>query len=202
MIKAKQNTYKFILSRRSIRRFKQVPVPLKILKKLGNAARLAPSGANLQPLEFLFVNNKVACQDVFKTLIWAGYISPNGAPKEGQMPVAYVLVLVNTTVRKENYQYDVGAAMENMILTAREEGIGSCWIGSINRIRLGEIFGITEDYIIDSVLALGYCDEYPIVEELKENCKYWKDQKGKLHVPKRRLDKITHFNKFKASGGV
>lgn len=196
MAKTRQGAYKLILSRRSIRKFKQDPVPLRVLKRLANAARLAPSGANLQPLEFLFINDKSLCDDVFKTLAWAGYISPNGTPKEGQMPVAYVLVLVNTVVRKENYQYDVGAAMENMILTAWEEGIGSCWVGSINRVNLEKIVDVAEGYIIDSVLALGYSDEYPKIEELKKSCKYWKDARGTLHVPKKKIDKIMHFNKF------
>ncbi|MCI0501584.1 MAG: nitroreductase family protein, partial [Epsilonproteobacteria bacterium] len=47
--------YNIILNRRSIRRFKQKPILLDVLKKLVNAARLAPSAANLQPLEFYIV---------------------------------------------------------------------------------------------------------------------------------------------------
>ena len=50
--------YEAILSRRSIRRFQQKPISIEILKKFVNAARLAPSAANLQPLEFFVVTDK------------------------------------------------------------------------------------------------------------------------------------------------
>ena len=171
-------------------------MPVNSLKKLVNAARLAPSGANLQPLEFVVINSKDICDDVFRTLAWAGYISPRGIPGPEERPVAYMLVLANTGIRKENYQWDAGAAMENMILTALAEGIGSCWIGSINRARLAELLGIPPHLVIDSILALGYSAESPKKEILKKDCKYWKDDKGRLHVPKRDLVKIIHFNSF------
>ena len=58
------------------------------------------------------------------------------------------------------------------------------------------MLNVPEDYKVDSVLALGYPAEEPITEELKESVKYWKDSKGRLHVPKRRLDDIVHFNGF------
>ena len=194
--KLKSQVYKLILSRRSIRRFKQDGVPLSILKKLVNTARLAPSGANLQPLEFMVINDKKTRKAVFNTLVWAGYISPNGTPKEGEQPVAYILVLVNAHIRKQNYQWDVGAAMENIILAALEQGLGSCWIGSINKSRLSEILKIPPHFMIDSILALGYPAENPKIDEFKDNCKYWKDSLNRLHVPKRNLSAIIHFNKF------
>lgn len=196
MSKLKMRVYNLILNRRSIRKFKQDLVPLKILKKLVNVARLAPSGANLQPLEFIVISDKKARNNIFETLAWAGYISPAGTPEEGQKPVAYILVLVNSRIRKQNYQWDVGAAMENMILLALEQGLGSCWIGSINKSRLSEILDIPSHFIIDSILALGYPNEKPKAEKLKSNCKYWKDNKGILHVPKRNLASVIHFNKF------
>ena len=189
------NIYKLILKRRSIRKFKQKPLSLRFLKKLVNAAHLAPSGANLQPLEYVCINDKGICDNVFRTLTWAGYISPKGTPKEGEKPAAYILILVNPSIRKENYQYDVGMAMENIILTALDEGVGSCLIGSINRAMLSEILNISSHFIIDSIVALGYPNENPKVEKLTNDCKYWKDHNGRLHVPKRDINTIVHFNK-------
>ena len=46
----KNNVYRAIIKRRTIRRFRQIPISLTILKKLVNAARLAPSAANIQPI--------------------------------------------------------------------------------------------------------------------------------------------------------
>ena len=188
--------YDLILSRRSIRQFKAKPIPKKILKKLVNAARLAPSAANLQPLEFIVVNDENLNKAIFSCLRWAAYISPQGNPLPGQEPTAYIVVLVNTRIRDKGFERDAGAALENMILTAWEEGIGSCWIISIDRSRIHQILNIPEEYKVDSILALGYPAEKPVIEEMKDSVKYWKDKNGQLHVPKRNLEDIFHFNKF------
>jgi len=188
--------YERILSRRSIRQFKPEPVSRSILEKLTNAARLAPSGANLQPLEFVVVDEEEVRKRLFPCLRWAAYIAPEGNPQPGHEPVAYVVVLVNLKLRKKGYERDVGAAVENMILAAWEEHVGSCWIANADIEKIKDMLNVPEDYKVDSVLALGYPAEEPITEELKESVKYWKDSKGRLHVPKRRLDDIVHFNGF------
>ena len=94
------------------------------------------------------------------------------------------------------FEYDVGAAEENMIISALAEGIGSCWLLSIDRDRLKAILGVPEGYRIDCVLALGYPAEEPVAEELKDSQKYWKDGEGRLHVPKRTLAGVLHRNRF------
>lgn len=190
------SVYELILSRRSIRQFKPDRVSRDILKKLVNAARLAPSGANLQPLEFVAVDDEKLRRKLYPCLKWAAYISPEGNPKPGHEPTAYIVILANLKIRKKGFERDVGAAVENMILSAWEESIGSCWIGNADINRIQEILNIPVDYQIDSVLALGYPDEEPITEEFKDSVKYWKDTKGRLHVPKRRLDDVVHFNGF------
>lgn len=192
----KISVYEAILSRRTIRQFKAVPISRPILEKIVNAARLAPSAANLQPLEYVVVDEEDTCQKIFPCLKWAAYISPQGNPKPGQEPVAYVVTLVNTMIREKGYEYDVGAAMENMILAAWGEGIGSCWIISIERDKVREILQIPDNYRIDAILSLGYPAEKPVVEELKDSCRYWKDESDTLHVPKRKLQTIVHYNKF------
>ncbi|MFB0566554.1 MAG: nitroreductase family protein [Candidatus Aminicenantaceae bacterium] len=188
--------YELIISRRSIRQFKAQSVSKNTLKKLVNAARLAPSGANLQPLEFVVVDKVITGKAIFKCLKWAAYITPEGNPKPGHEPAAYVIVLVNTRIRDKDYEHDSGAAIENMILAAWEEGIGSCWLTSVKRKIIREILNVPPEYKVDSVVALGYPDEEPAVEEIKDSIKYWKDRAGRLHVPKRKLENIIHFNKF------
>lgn len=188
------SSYELILTRRSIRQFKPNPISRDILKKLINSARLAPSGANLQPLEFVAIDDEGLRNKLFTCLRWAAYIVPEGNPKAGCEPTAYVVILVNLDIRKSEYERDVGAAVENMILTAWEKRIGSCWIANADRIRIQEMLKIPENYKVDSVLALGYPDEKPRTEKMKDSVKYWKDSKGQLHVPKRRLDDVLHFN--------
>ncbi len=130
------NVYEAAVSRRTIRRFLQKPIPMKILKNLLNAARLAPSVGNIQPCEYVLVTEKNFLDKVFSTLKWAMYIAPAGTPKEGERPVAYVVVLINMRKKAEGGEVDCAAAIENMILAAWEEGIGACWMASINREEL------------------------------------------------------------------
>ena len=190
------SVYAAVLKRRTIRRFLQKPLSRDFLKRLVNAGRLAPSGANLQPLEFIVVEDKVLLGKVFATLKWAAYIAPAGDPPQGKRPVAYIVVLINKEIKKEKGEVDAAAAIENMILVATDEGVGCCWLGSIDRDKLAEILHVPEAFLIDSVVALGYPDEAPVVEVATDSIKYWKDEQGVLHVPKRKIDQVIHFNGY------
>lgn len=196
MCQGDKEAHDIIVSRRTIRQFRPDSVPREKLEALVDAARLAPSAANMQPLEFIIVDDRRVRADVFPCLKWAAYIAPEGDPKPGQEPAAYIVTLVNTKVREKMFEYDVGAAEENMIISALAEGIGSCWLLSIDRDRLKAVLGVPEGYRIDCVLALGYPAEEPVAEELKDSQKYWKDGEGRLHVPKRTLAGVLHRNRF------
>lgn len=185
-----------ILSRRTVRRFKPVPVERSLLERLVDAGRLAPSASNLQPLEFIAVDDADIRRAVFPCLRWAAYIAPRGDPLPGEEPMGYIVTLVNLAVREKMYEYDVGAAMENMILAAREAGLGSCWLLSIEREKLGGILGVPSGYRVDCVLALGYPAESPVAEESTGSIKYWKDEAGVLHVPKRPRGSVLRINRF------
>ena len=189
------NVYDAIISRRSIRRFHQKPVKLELLKKCVNAGRLAPSAANLQPLEYIIVNDKTLCAHLFETLHWAAYIQPKWIPKETERPTAYIVVLVKDT-QNPYYERDVGFATENIVLTAEGDGLGSCILCNIERVKIQELCNIPLELAVDSVIALGYKAETPVVEDLKDSVKYWRDDHEILHVPKRKLDDIIHLNKY------
>jgi len=184
-----------MLSRRSIRRFQQKPISLKILKKLVNTARLAPSAANLQQLEYIIIHDKIVCAHLFETIGWATYLTPKWIPKPEERPTAYIVILVKDITNKY-YQRDVGLATENIVLAAEADDIGTCILCNINKEKIREILYIPTTFAVDSVIALGYKAEQPIVEELKESVKYWRDNNGVLHVPKRKLDDIIHVNTF------
>lgn len=163
---------------------------MDILTELADCGRLAPSGTNRQPLAFHIVQKQELLEPVFRTLSWAGYIAPEGTPKEGEKPAAYMIVLVRNEFPDPIARYDAAAAIQNMILAAWSYGIGSCWIGSVKRKKLAETLHISEEYYIDSVVALGYPAETPIAEESEETTRYYKDENGVLHVPKRPLNSI------------
>jgi nitroreductase len=189
------NVYDVIISRRTIRRFLPRPLDLAVLKKFVNAARLAPSAANLQPLEYLIVTEKKLCALLFDTLGWAAYIQPKWVPSENERPPAYIVVLIKD-VKNPYYQRDVGFATENILLAAEVEGLGSCILCNIDREKIQHIFKIPQPIIVDSVIALGYKAEKSVIEEMNDSVKYWRDQQDVLHVPKRKLNDIIHINTF------
>lgn len=190
-----KNVYDIILSRRSIRRFQQKPIQLELLRKFVNAARVAPSAANLQPLEYFVVIEKKLLDKVFETLGWAAYIKPKWAPNEEERPTAYIVILVKSSNNKY-YLRDSSLAAGNIVLTAEEEEIGSCIICNVNREKVRDILKIPKEMIIDSVIALGYKAEKSVVEDYKGSIEYWRDENKVLHVPKRSMADILHINKF------
>lgn len=191
-----QDFLDLIKKRRTIRQFKPDEISDRTLLKVVEAGRLAPSAANLQPLEFVVVKEPEQRKKIFSCLRWAAYISPAGDPKPGHEPAAYVVILVNTEIRDKGFEYDVGAAAENIILAALTQGLGSCWLISVDREAVRSILSIPDKYRIDSVIALGYPDETPVVEDFADSVRYWKDENGILHVPKRKLESVVHFNRF------
>lgn len=70
-----------------------------------------------------------------------------------------------------SYAVDLAIAVDHMTLTAAEEGIGSCWIGSFSQEEAKKILGIPEHYKIVALLPLGYPadeDREKSRKELKE----------------------------------
>ena len=189
------SVFETIFKRRTIRNFKQEVIPEEKLKKLVDAARVAPQAANLQPLKYVIINDEKLLEPIFKTTAWAGYIRPTADPQDGQKPVAYILILVDSEIKKEGYDVDAGAAVENLLLTATEEGLGTAWLGAIDRKKIKELLDIPDKYILHTLVAIGYPAEAPIIEDKKDDSiKYYKDKNNVLHVPKRKLEDIVFFN--------
>lgn len=192
------NVLDAIRARRTIRLYLQEPIAPETLRELVDAARVAPSGANMQPLEYIVVRDPEVCAQVFPTLAWAGFVAPRRDPPETKRPVAYVVVLTNRQIRPSGGEADAAAAIENLLLAAWEKGIGGCWIGSVKRDELRSILRIPEHLEIDSVVSLGYRGEDPVMEEMTESARYYLDDQDVLHVPKRRLNDILHENHYRA----
>jgi len=191
--------YNTIVSRRTIRKFRQKPIKLSILKRMVNAGRLAPSAGNLQPLEYVIAVDDALREKIFPNVRWAGHIAPEGNPKNNERPVAYIIILVNKEISFGSFfKYDVGASAQNITLAALEGGIGCCWIGSFNRKKIKNILKIPEQYSADLVLALGYPLENPEYYDIEKgkSIKYYKDTWGVLHIPKRKTADIVHIDYF------
>ena len=187
------DVYRAILKRRTIRIFKDKKIPKGILKRLANAGRLAPSARNLQPLEYLVINDSKLCDLVLENVYFGGQVEKLRGKENG--PVAYILVLVNKKIRQREFEHDVGLAAGNIVLAAFEKGIGSCIMRAFERGKLVKILKIPKKYFLDLIIALGFPAEKPKVFEGKLK-KYWRNKKGVLYVPKRKLREILHYNKI------
>ncbi|HEX9935235.1 MAG TPA: nitroreductase family protein [bacterium] len=188
--------YDTICARRSIRRFQLKPVLLDSLMRMVNAARLAPSASNLQPCEFVVITEPGLCKAIFPFLRWAGHIEPQGNPAENERPTAYIVVLIDLHKRKKCGEVDAAAATENMLLVACEEGLGTCWIGSCLQKKIKKVLRIPHHMKLESVVAVGYPVENPVVEDMQQSFQYWKDKQHVLHVPKRRMEDICFINGY------
>ncbi len=189
----KSSIYKKIKSRRTVRKYLQKAVPEEVLLKCVDAARLSPSGANMQPLSYVIVNDQKLLKPVFSTLSLVGYL-PNYRPKEEEMPKAYLVILVDNKIARTP-NHDAGIAAMSISMVAYDGGLGSCILASVDRKKLGELLNVPEGLAIALVVALGYPAENPIVETVKDgDIKYWLDENGVLHVPKRGIKDIVRWN--------
>lgn len=183
---------------RSYRRFDSgVSVKESTLRELVDLARLSASGANLQPLKYYLSNRTETNAAIFTTLSWAGYLKDWEGPSENERPTAYILILGDTHIKK-SFGVDHGIAAQSIILGATEKGLGGCIVGSIKRDALQKALQIPEHFDILLVLALGKPAETVVIENVGADggIKYWRDENGVHHVPKRALDDLIVSEKL------
>jgi len=181
-----------VLKNRSYRRFYQdVAISLETLRELVDLARLSASGANVQPLKYILSCDPQRNALVFPCLSWAGYLKDWPGPAEGERPSAYIVILGDKTL-KQSFGCDHGIAAQSILLGATEKGLGGCMIGSVNRQQLSAALAIPPHYEILLVIALGKPKEIVVIEAVGPdgNIKYWRDEQGRHHVPKRSLEEI------------
>ena len=181
-----------ILMNRTYRRFYQeVEIDRNMLEELVDLARLSSSGGNLQSLKYILSHEKNRNTLIFEHLKWAGYLTDWDGPDEGERPLAYIVMLGDKTISK-NFFWDHGIACQSILLGACEKGFGGCMFGAIDREGLKNALKIPDTYELLLVIALGKPKETVVLEELDdcESIKYWRDENGIHHVPKRKLNDI------------
>lgn len=183
------NVYDAIKSRRTIRKFTQEPVKQEDLLKLVDCARLAPYGANLQPLKFMIITDKDILTKLYPLTKWAGYL--DWEPAENERPTAYIAVLNDTSLKPTaNAECDCGAAVMSMILEAQELGLSSAWLGALQRDEIKKLLKLDSKFDVTYLLALGYATQSGNTFDMEENVKYYFDENGNVMVPKRTLDDV------------
>lgn len=181
-----------VVSSRSYRRFcQEVPIEEQTLRELVDLTRFGASGHNLQPFKYILSCEPEKNALIFHHLGWAPYLKDWPGPSEGERPAAYIVVLGDTEIRK-SFTFDQGIAAQNILLGAREKGLGGCIVASIQKDSLRKALDIPAPYEILIVLALGKPRERVVIEPVGPDggTKYWRDSEGVHHVPKRSLEEI------------
>ncbi len=178
---------------RSCRRFQeQRRLTKEDLLGLVDLARCTASHRNAQELRFCLVWEKEQCDKVFPLMVFASALGPEGQPREGQRPAAYIAVLGES--KSMNYLWaDAGLACQSILLGAAEQGILGCIFGSVKREQIRPVLGLTEaDPPVLLVIALGFPDEDFVIEEgaLEGSRDYWREGRTH-HVPKLALSDIV-----------
>lgn len=180
---------------RTVRRFmEERQLDEAFLHAMIDLARLGGSARNAQVLKYALVTDEKQCQLLFPMLGWAGYLSDWPGPEPGERPAAYILCLLDTQLLKgkeSEAHFDLGIATQNILLGAAEQGVYGCRIASFSP-KIHDLFQINEQYEVLLVLALGYPAEEVVIDELGPggDIKYWRDDNGVHHVPKRSLSEI------------
>ena len=180
-----------ILENRTCRRFYQdVAVERETLRELVEMARLSASGSNRQPLKYILSCKPEKNAEIFSHLGWAGHLRDWPGPPEGERPAAYIIILLDTEISK-SAGCDHGIAAQSILLGAREKGLGGLMHGSVRK-EIRQSLSIPERYEILLTLSLGKPKEEVVVETVGPDgdTKYWRDEGGVHHVPKRPLDDI------------
>jgi len=148
-----------IQKRRSVRKYKEDPIPEEVLLRVLEAARLAPSGKNFQPWKFIIVKDKALKKKLAEA-------------SAGQFFIARAPIIIvgcgfpdNCYARMGRYMkswsVDVTIALEHLILQAQEEGLGTCWIGSFEEEEVKAILNVPKEVKVLALTPLGYPDEIP-----------------------------------------
>jgi nitroreductase len=179
---------------RSFRRFNEnVVLSEETILRWLELARNTASGRNMQPLKYIIHTDRQINAMIFDHLAWAGYLTHWAGPCPGERPSAYVAVLKDKML-SENIYCDDGIALQTILLGAASEGFGGCIIGSFNKLKLSVIFKLPDHLELLWILALGKPAEEVVLEDSDgKDIRYWRDEQGVHHVPKRRLNELV-FN--------
>jgi nitroreductase len=178
---------------RSYRRFNEShEITMDELKQLVDLGRLSASAANRQPLKYILSCDPATNDKIFACIGWAAYLKDWKGPEKGERPSAYIVILGDTTISSE-FWCDHGIAGQSILLGATEMGLGGCFIGAINKDRLREVLDIAPELTIMLIIAIGEPAEEVVIESTADtngNIRYWRDDNGIHHVPKRPLDEV------------
>ena len=178
---------------RSYRRFGGESLSHRTLCELIRCCTLTPSGGNLQRLRFHPVSGQPACDAVYPTLRWAGYLPDWDGPCEAERPRGYIVMLCRPEEDNALLAIDTGICAQSILLAAVEQGFGGCMLKSVDADRLLPAIGLsTQEWHVALVIALGEPVEQVEIVPVgaDQSIRYYRDERGVHYVPKRSAEEI------------
>lgn len=143
-----------IATRRSVRSYSPQPIHARVMQRMKQALRSAPSACNLQPWHFIFVTDADLRQKVSQAA--SGQTWMAGAP----------VIVVACGFPEKAYQHmggrassvevDVAIALDHLILAAVAEGLGTCWIGAFDEAAVKLLLHVPRGVKVVAMTPLGF----------------------------------------------
>lgn len=152
-----------VKNRRSIRKYKPDPVPEEILIKILDAARVAPTWANMQGVRYIVVSEPDNVKHLAEAI---------GQKWMKNIPVFIAVVIAPGDSGKnvnnlEYFMCDAAICMEHIILAATNEGLGTCWVGHFDEEKVKDVLNVNKRSHIIALTPIGYPDTVPSEQKRK-----------------------------------
>ena len=148
--------YDVVKSRKSIKKFKNTPVNKEKLTKMIEAAMMSPSWKNNTSYKFILVDEKNKLEQISKSIMNK---DDSAAQSILEAPMTAVIVAdpdaSGEVENREYYLVDSAIAMEHFILSATNEGYGTCWIAAIDEDIIKKALSIPQSYKVVAMTPIG-----------------------------------------------
>ena len=162
------NALEAIRKRRSVRKYTGEPIPKKDLEKIVDAGRLAATGSNQQPWDFIVVTDRAMIERLKVAAEW--------------MDKAAAIIAVMMDPASRWWVEDGSAAVENMLIASTALGYGSCWLEGYtlpHEEEFKKLLGIPKEKRLLTLIPIGV----PVAEPTGEK-------------KKRSLEEVLHWERY------
>ncbi len=172
-----------IMTRRSVRKFKDAPVEWYLIGRVLYAGFNAPTAGNLQDYRFMVVTDPGLKNGLAQAAINQLWIA--------QAPTI-IVVFSEFTKAKRFYGIrgerlytiqDCAAAAQNILLAAHDHGLGACWVGAFDEDKVRSVLGIPDYARPQALIPIGVPNEEPAMP------------------PKFKLENLVYFNRWGDNAG-
>lgn len=160
------NALEAIGKRRSVRKYTGEPIPRKDLEKIVDAGRLAATGSNRQPWDFVVVTDRAMVERLKVAAEWM------------EKAAAIIAVVMDPSSRW--WVEDGSAAVENMLIASTALGYGSCWLEGYtlpHEEEFKKLLGVPKVKRLLTLVPIGVPVEWPTRE-------------------KRSLEEVLHWERY------